>query len=266
MRVVILDSSEAVSVFCADVVSNLLSSRRKRNEQVVLGLATGGTPLGLYRELIRRCSTGEISFQTVQTFNLDEYIGIAPTEEQSYHFYMRENLFRHIDIDPTRTHVPKTHRVDLETSAREFESMIDQAGGIDLQILGIGADGHIGFNEPGSSLGSRTRVKALAQKTRVDNARYFANLEQVPKTALTMGIGTILDSRSILLMATGDAKARAIRNTVEGPVTASVPASALQLHPQVTVVLDRAAASLLAHGEYYLESERLRTERTMGGL
>ena len=245
--------------FSADEVCALLASSHKRDTGAVLGLATGSTPLGLYRELIRRNSEGEMSFQNVETFNLDEYVGIAPTSEQSYHFYMLENLFKHIDIDLTRTHVPETWNVDLEHSAAEFESMIARAGGIDLQILGIGSDAHIGFNEIGSSLGSRTRIKTLTQRTRQDNARYFDSIDRVPKTALTMGIATILESRSIFLLATGEGKARAIRNTVEGPITASVPASALQLHPKVTIVIDQAASVELANRDYFFDSERNRT-------
>jgi glucosamine-6-phosphate deaminase len=258
LRVVILESADEVSRFAAEEVSELLKTRQSETRQVVLGLATGGTPLGLYRELIRRYSAGEISFRHAHTFNLDEYVGVDPGSEQSYHFYMQDNLFKHIDIDRTRTHVPIAYQVDLSESALAFESAIRHVGGIDLQILGIGSDGHIGFNEIGSSLGSRTRVKTLTHRTRQDNARYFNSIDQVPKTAITMGIGTILDSRSILLMATGLAKATAIRNAIEGPVTASVPASALQLHPSTTVVLDQAAASQLANGEYYIESERNR--------
>ena len=235
-----------------------MQTRQKQKQPTVLGLATGGTPLGLYRELIARNQRGLITFQNVDTFNLDEYVGVEPTSASSYHFYMLDNLFRHIDIDVSRTHVPETFGVNLEESAERFESLIVQAGGIDLQILGIGVDGHIGFNEIGSSLGSRTRIKTLTHRTRSDNARYFDTLEHVPRTALTMGVATILESQSILLMATGAGKAQAIRSTVEGPITASVPASALQLHPDVTIVIDEPAASELANKEYYLESERNR--------
>jgi glucosamine-6-phosphate deaminase len=259
LRVVILDSVDAVSQFAANDVCDLIHSRAKESLGVVLGLATGGTPLGLYRELISRCSRGEVSFASVETFNLDEYVGVAPSCLQSYHFYMRENLFRHIDIDLDKTHVPQTYQVDLVESASNFERLIEQACGIDLQILGIGADGHIGFNEVGSSLGSRTRIKTLTNQTRQDNARYFASLDVVPKTALTMGIGTIMDSQAILLMATGTGKAKAINKMIEGPITASVPASALQLHPNVTVVLDRDAASQLSSIDYFLASEHNRT-------
>ena len=261
MRVVVFESSDEVNLFAADHVCDLLSLRNKQDQEIVLGLATGGTPLGLYRELIKRCAAGVVTFSNVTSFNLDEYIGLKPTDPQSYHFYMLENLFQHIDIDRGRTHVPETWNVDLAESAARFELKIEQAGGIDLQILGIGVDGHIGFNEIGSSLGSRTRVKTLTEQTRKDNARYFESLDQVPQTALTMGIGTILESQSILLIATGHNKATAIRNTVEGPITSSVPASALQLHPSVTLVIDRAAASGLANIDYFFG---FRTQSNLG--
>lgn len=259
MRVVILESIEQISFHAANVVSEWLAACASKSQKAVLGLATGGTPLGLYRELIRRYSAGEISMSHVTTFNLDEYVGLSPDHPQSYHYYMHENLFRHVDINPTRTHIPQTHNVNLEQSGRVYESRIAEVGGIDLQILGIGTDGHIGFNEVGSSLGSRTRVKTLTRKTRQDNARYFGHIDEVPRMALTMGIGTILDCRRILLLAAGSGKATTIRNTIEGPITASVPASVLQLHPNVTVYVDREAASLLQHREYYEDSEQLRS-------
>jgi glucosamine-6-phosphate deaminase len=236
----------------------LFQSRHSQGFGTVLGLATGGTPLGLYRDLIARHTRGEISFANVETFNLDEYIGVPPDSSSSYHYYMLENLFKHIDIDLAMTHVPITHGVDLQKSAEAFELQIEQAGGVDLQILGIGVDAHIGFNEIGSSLGSRTRVKTLTQRTRQDNARYFGSIDDVPQTALTMGIQTILESQSILLLATGTSKAKAIRDTVEGPITASVPASALQLHPSVTLAIDREAASALSNVDYFFAAERNR--------
>ncbi len=258
MRVVILESPESVTHFAADEVCALLKSRNANGLGAVLGLATGGTPLGLYRELVHRNSRHEISFKNVETFNLDEYVGVAADSPNSYHHYMFENLFKHIDIDLSMTHIPKTFGVDLQQSATEFEHQIEIAGGIDLQILGIGVDAHIGFNEIGSSLGSRTRVKTLTQRTRQDNARYFGSVDEVPQTALTMGIQTILESQSILLLATGISKAKAIRECVEGPITASVPASALQLHPNVTLAIDRDAANDLANVDYFLAAERNR--------
>ncbi len=224
----------------------------------VIGLATGGTPLGLYRYWIERYRAGSISFAEVTTFNLDEYAGMSSEDPRSYHAYMREHLFSHIDLDPKNSHLPKGDAEDLVASADEYEWAIERAGGIDYQILGIGADGHIGFNEIGSSLASRTRVKTLTHRTRTDNARYFESVDEVPRMAITMGIGTIMSARSILLLATGQGKAHAIRDAIEGPVTAMVPASVLQMHPDVTVMLDTEASQLLAHRNYYMESERNR--------
>jgi glucosamine-6-phosphate deaminase len=176
---------------------------------------------------------------------------------------MREYLFQHVDIDMNRTHVPQTHEVDLAASAARYDAAIEQSGGIDLQILGIGVDGHIGFNEVGSSLASRTRVKSLSEQTRRDNARYFDCLDSVPPMAITMGIGTIMEAREIVLLATGDNKARIIREAIEGPITASVPASVLQWHPNVTIFLDDSAAVQLQHRSYYMVSEANRM-RLMG--
>jgi glucosamine-6-phosphate deaminase len=227
----------------------------ERLARVVLGLATGGTPVGLYRQWIEYHRAGLVSFQGVTTFNLDEYVGLPPSDPRSYHAYMREHLFDHIDIPDENTHLPDGCAEDLNESAAQYEWQIEEAGGIDYQILGIGSDGHIGFNEIGSSLASKTRVKTLTQQTRSDNARYFDSFEQVPTMAVTMGIGTIMTARSILLMATGESKARAIRDAVEGPVTSMVPASVLQLHPDVTIMIDEAASQLLAHRDYYRESE-----------
>ena len=254
MRVVVFESAESVTQFAADQVCRVIQTKNVPT----LGLATGGTPLGLYRELIERHRKGLLSFKHVNSFNLDEYLGLSPDDDRSYHAYMRENLFKHIDIDLGHTHIPKTDRVDLDQSACEFEKAIADCGGIDLQILGIGSDGHIGFNEPGSSLASRTRIKSLTQRTRADNARYFKCLDEVPKMALTMGIGTIMESKSVMLLATGESKAQAIRDTVEGPISAMVPSSILQMHPQTTLAIDTAAASSLKNIEYYLESEQNR--------
>src|SRR5690606_26099636 len=184
-------------------------------------------------------------FSRITTFNLDEYVGLPPTHPQSYRHFMSENLFRHINIDIRNTHVPDGRALDYETYGAQYEAMIEEAGGIDLQVLGIGSDGHIAFNEPGSSLGSRTRLKTLAPETILDNARFFGSADAVPRLAVTMGVGTILESRQCLLLATGEHKAKAIRNTIEGPVTAQVTASALQLHRDVIAVVDQEAGRLL---------------------
>ena len=255
MRVVILKTPDDVAEFAAGVVTSLVNSRAKVNQPCVLGLATGGTPLGLYRQLVDQYSQGKISFQGVTTFNLDEYVGIPPEHFQSYHYYMHDALFKHVDFASNANYIPKTWNCNLANSAEAYEKAIEDRGGIDLQILGIGTDGHIGFNEVGSSLGSRTRLKTLTRQTRLDNARFFSIAEEVPRMALTMGIATILESQSILLMATGKSKANAIAGCVEGPVSSSNPSSALQLHPNAMTVLDEEAASLLKHHEYYRDSE-----------
>jgi glucosamine-6-phosphate deaminase len=249
MRVVIHATAEVAGRAAADLIA-----------RTVLGLATGSTPLAVYRELVRRHREEGLDFSQVTTFNLDEYVGLAGTHPQSYRFFMQEHLFSHLNIRPERTHVPDGRALDFERHCESYERQISQAGGIDLQLLGIGTDGHIAFNEPGSSLGSRTRVKTLAGETIRDNARFFGGEDQVPRMAVTMGVGTILDSRQCLLLALGEHKARAIRDTVEGPVTAQVTASALQLHRDVVVILDEAAASLLSRRGYYDQVERVRQE------
>ena len=256
MRIVILPDAASVSRRAADVFCQLI----KELPDAVLGLATGGTPLGTYNELVRRNRAGEISFAEVTTFNLDEYVGLPRNHEQSYHTFMHQNFFTHIDIDVSRCHLPDGEATDLALECQRYEKLIDDAGGIDLQILGIGSDGHIAFNEPGSSLASRTRVKALTQQTRIDNSRFFHALDDVPRVAITMGVGTILEADHILLLATGASKATAVRDFVEGPVSSMVPASALQLHPQVTVVLDSGAAGQLARREYYDYVEQIQCE------
>ena len=251
MRVVILESPPDVSSRAADLICQAVTAQ----PQIVLGLATGGTPLGTYRELVERYRAGRVSFSQVTTFNLDEYIGLPREHEQSYWSFMHHNLFSLADFPPERCHLPDGQASDTAVACSEYEQRIADAGGIDLQLLGIGTDGHIAFNEPGSSLASRTRLKALTEQTRRDNARFFASLDEVTKLSMTMGVGSILSAKRILLLATGLNKAAATAALVEGPVTAQVPASALQLHPQVTVLLDRDSASQLKRADYYQEVE-----------
>jgi len=242
---------EEVSREAARVVSNML----REKPSSVLGLATGSTPLDLYNELIRMHKEEGLDFSKVTTFNLDEYIGLPPSHPESYHYFMYENLFKHINVPERFIHVPsgmvdvsEVHRINR--FCEWYEEQIVRFGGIDLQLLGIGANGHIGFNEPGSSLGSRTRIKTLSENTRKDNARFFDNdLDQVPKYAITMGIGTILDSKIILLIASGKNKAKAIKYTVEGPITGQVPASAMQMHKRAILIVDEDAAAQL-NGTY----------------
>lgn len=245
MLVIIKDDYEAVSAEAAGLVVD----RLLRKPSLVVGLATGSTPLGLYHELIRRHREDGVDFSKITTFNLDEYVGLPPSHPQSYHCFMEENLFRHINTDSRFVHLPNGMATDIEAHADWYEQEIGRLGGIDLQILGIGANGHIAFNEPGSSLGSRTRVKTLTRQTREDNARFFGSLEQVPKYAITMGVGTIMEARELVMIASGEGKAEAVRAAVEGPLTAMVPASMIQMHRKAYVIVDRAAASSLS-GEH----------------
>lgn len=251
MRVVILKNADEVSKRAAEVIAGVVN----RQPKAVLGLATGSTPLATYQRLTELYATGQISFAQTTTFNLDEYVGLSAEHLQSYRHFMQTNLFQHVDLAQERCHVPDGLANDYDAYSHEYEARIQRAGGIDLQLLGIGTDGHIAFNEPGSSLASRTRLKALTEQTRRDNSRFFGSLDEVPRLAVSMGVGTILQSRQILLLATGAGKAGAVRAFIEGPVTSQITASALQLHPSVIVVLDEAAADWLERREYYDEVE-----------
>ncbi|WP_100635449.1 glucosamine-6-phosphate deaminase [Marinomonas sp. ef1] len=265
MQVIILPSARDVALYAADCVVDVIDARTNP----VLGLATGSTPIALYKELVVRYQSKQVSFRHTTSFNLDEYIGIADSHEQSYRTFMNRHLFDAIDIIATNTHVPLAESQDagtLKKSAQDYEASIQQAGGIDLQILGIGLNGHIGFNEPTSSFASRTRIKTLSESTVVANKRFFKDGEFQPHLALTMGIGTILDSRAVLLMATGKAKAEAVKAMIEGPLSAMCPASALQLHETATIVLDEEAASLLALKEYYQWCEQKRQQLHEGNV
>lgn len=262
MRVIIEENADAVSRRAARFVADLV----RRKPHCVLGLATGGSPQGMYRELVRLHREEGLDFAHVTTFNLDEYVGLGPAHPQSYRNFMQENLFDHINVLPERTHVPDGRALNFESYCQQYEQKIAAAGGIDLQVLGIGRDGHIAFNEPGSSLGSRTRLKTLASETVRDNARYFGGEDKVPRLAVTMGVGTILESRRCLLLALGEGKAAAIRDAVEGPITAQVTASALQMHREVIAIVDPAAASLLVRRDYYAEVERAQTLLEAGEL
>lgn len=245
MLVVIKENYDEVSKEGAKRVASLV----RRKPDCVLGFATGSTPLGLYQELIHLHKEEGLDFSKVITFNLDEYVGLPPSHEQSYHYFMWENLFKHINIDPRYVHIPMGMADDIDEFCQWYEEKIKACGGIDLQILGIGANGHIAFNEPGSSLGSRTRIKTLDEQTRRDNVRFFQSKDDVPKYAITMGVGTIMEAHELLLMASGAAKADAIKATVEGPVMAKYPATIVQLHQFATILVDRDAASKL-EGDY----------------
>lgn len=247
MEIILQSDPESASRVAARLVARLV----REKPDAVLGLATGGTPLALYRELIRLHREEDLSFQHVTTFNLDEYIGLEPDHPHSYHHYMRENVFRHLDVPEEGIHLPDGMTDDVPGFCEAYESRIRDAGGIDLQILGIGTDGHVGFNEPTSSLASRTRIKTLTPRTLEDNARFFERAEDQPHHVITMGIGTILDARRVAMLAFGERKAEAVAGMVEGPVTASLPASVLQQHSRAHVFLDEAAAGRLERTEYY---------------
>jgi len=215
-----------------------------RKPDSVLGLATGSTPLGVYSLLAEYHARGT-DFSRLTTFNLDEYVGLAPDHPQSYHWYMRENFFSKVNIKPDRIFIPNGMAEDLEAECLRYDELIKQAGGIDLQLLGIGSNGHIGFNEPGTEFGTTTHIVDLAESTIRDNARFFESIDQVPTRALSMGIKSIMQAKEVILMASGGSKADAVCAAVKGPVTTAVPASVLQLHPCVTFVVDQAAASRL---------------------
>jgi len=247
MDIRIQPSYEDLSRSAAVQVRNTLNSK----PNAVLGLATGSTPLGLYKELVRMHKEEGLDFSQVTTFNLDEYVGLSREDEQSYHYFMHEHLFRHINIAPQNIYIPSGTTDNYEAFCGWYEQRIIDCGGIDLQILGIGSDGHIAFNEPSSSLGSRTRIKTLAKQTIDDNARFFDQPEDVPVYAITMGVGTILEARKIILLAAGENKSSAVAAAVEGPVTSMITASALQMHRDCKVYLDQPAASQLEMVEYY---------------
>jgi glucosamine-6-phosphate deaminase len=236
------------------VVADAIEALLERKADAVLGLATGSSPLPVYDELARRHGEGRLSFAATTAFLLDEYVGLPPDHEQSYRAVIEREFTARVDFDRHRVHGPDGQAADLPAACAGYEAAIAAAGGVDLQLLGVGGDGHIGFNEPGSSLASRTRLKTLTAQTRVDNARFFDSIDDVPRHVLTQGVGTILDARHLVLVATGEAKADAVAKTVEGPVTAFFPASALQLHPHASVVVDEAAASRLELADYYRQA------------
>ncbi|MEZ4703475.1 MAG: glucosamine-6-phosphate deaminase [Rhodothermales bacterium] len=232
-----------------------MAEQIRKKPDSVIGFATGSTPLGLYQRLVSMHRDAGLDFSKVTTFNLDEYIGLLPRHDQSYNRFMWEHLFSHINVSPERVFIPNGMADDVPKFCEWYEEQIERAGGIDLQILGIGANGHLAFNEPGSSLGSRTRIKTLTADTVRVNARFFQNLNEVPRFAITMGIGTIMESRRLLLLASGEGKAAAIQATLEGPVTAMVPSTIVQMHRQADVIIDEKAASKLRYKHHHGISE-----------
>ena len=249
MLVILKRDAGEVSLHAAE----FLASAIRKKPSLVLGLATGGTMVDVYRDLVRLHRDGQADFSRVVTFNLDEYLGLPGTHPQSFRHFMQEHLFDHVNVNPANIHIPDgTIRGNYDQYCASYEQAIRTAGGIDVQLLGIGRNGHIGFNEPTSSLASRTRMKVLSRETLADNTKIFAHGEQRPRCANTMGIASILDARKVLLLATGAAKATAVAKSIEGPITSAVSASALQLHPDVTFIVDDAAASQLTQRDYYL--------------
>ncbi|RME95449.1 MAG: glucosamine-6-phosphate deaminase [Verrucomicrobia bacterium] len=247
MEVLIRPDAEAA----ARLVARIIADELRANPHLVLGLATGRTMERVYRLLVEMHVRDGLDFSLCRTFNLDEYVGLEPDHPQSYRHYMNERLFKHVNIDLRNTHLPNGMAPDLDAECAAYEALIERAGGIDLQLLGIGRAGHIGFNEPLSALMSRTRVKALSPATIEQNAPLFPDPAQMPRRAITMGVGTILEARRCVLLATGGEKADIIARAVEGPITSMISATALQLHRRCVVVVDEAAAARLEGADYY---------------
>jgi glucosamine-6-phosphate deaminase len=242
---------QATKLAAAALTARIVARELRANPHLVLGLATGKTMEQVYKNLVCMHREEKLDFSLCSTFNLDEYVGLFPSDQNSYRHYMDEHLFRHVNVDTRNTHLPNGLAENLDAECRNYEALIQRFGGIDLQLVGIGRAGHIGFNEPLSALRSRTRVKALTPTTIKQNAELFGGEEKVPRRAITMGVGTILECRRCIMLATGKNKAEIVASGVEGPITSMVTASALQLHPRCTVVVDEEAATLLKGREYY---------------
>ncbi len=248
---VVITTADRAATLVAVAVTALVA----RRPEAVLGVATGSSPLAVYDELARRVADGRLSLARASAFMLDEYVGLPADHPERYRTVIERDFVSKVDIDPSRVHGPDGLAEDLPAACAAYEQAITDAGGVDLQLLGIGSDGHIAFNEPGSSLASRTRIKSLTRQTREDNARFFGgDVDAVPRHCLTQGIGTIMAARHIVLVATGRGKAEAVHQLAEGPISALWPATALQMHPHVTVLVDGAAASRLQLGSYYTET------------
>ena len=248
MEIIIQPTPADGSVIAARIIASLVRTK----PDCVLGLATGSTPIATYRELVRLHREEGLDFSKVTTFNLDEYVGLQPEHPQSYHAFMDEHLFAHINVARENIHIPDGMAADIPAECARYEADIAAAGGIDIQLLGIGTDGHIGFNEPTSSLASRTRIKTLTERTRADNARFFeGDLAKVPFHCITMGVGSIMACRQVLILAFGANKAKAIAEAVEGPITSMNPATVLQMHPVAKCIIDEPAATKLQKTDYY---------------
>lgn len=247
VEVIVCADAEAVGRVAGERIARILGGI----ERPVLGVATGSSPLETYAELARRVADGSLDVGNLEAFALDEYIGLPPEHEQSYAATLRREFCDRLGVDPSRVHSPDGVADDPHEAAARYDRAIVEAGGVDVQLLGIGPNGHIGFNEPSSSLNSRTRVKTLTRSTREANARFFESIDEVPTHCITQGLGTILDARALVLVAQGAGKAQAVAAAVEGPLSANCPASVLQLHRHALVVVDEAAAASLANREYY---------------
>lgn len=242
MEFIVVKNFEEMSQVAAAQIAHTI----QEHTASVLGLATGSTPIGMYKELVRKYMDGEIDFSQVRTFNLDEYVGLSASHPQSYHVYMQNHLFNHVNASPENVYIPKGDALDLQLESKQYDEAINQAGGIDLQILGLGVNGHIGFNEPGSDPAGKTRVVQLAESTIQANSRFFERIENVPQQAITVGIGTILNqSKRIMLLVSGEEKAQAIKNMVDQEPNIENPASYLKLHKHITIIVDKSAAKLI---------------------
>lgn len=241
MKLIVVNNYEELSKVAAKEFSKII----KEKENAVLGLATGGTPVGMYKELIKMYEKKELNFSKITTVNLDEYIGLNPEHNQSYRYFMNNNLFNHINIDKSNTFVPNGLAEDLEAQCKEYDQKIVELGGIDIQLLGVGNNGHIAFNEPNNELSSGTHIISLTDNTIEANARFFDNIDDVPRKAITMGVGGIMKAKKIILIASGESKAEAIKGIFSGKITTANPATMLQMHRDVTVIVDEAAAKLI---------------------
>ena len=234
MKIIVAKDYDQISKIASLIIAKAINEK----PNLVLGLATGSTPLGTYRELIRLYREQALDFSGVATFNLDEYYGLSPDNKQSYAFFMRENLFKHVNINPVNTHIPNGIAVNIDDECERYDLLIEKNGGIDLQILGIGSNGHIGFNEPNEELKINTHLIKLAENTIKDNGRFFGSKGEVPKFAITMGIGAIMKAKKVLLLASGANKAEIISKIINGAYTTKIPASVLQVHVDVTILVD----------------------------
>lgn len=241
MKIIVTKNYEELSKAAANEMAKVVTEKAN----AILGLATGGSPIGMYKELIRMNNAGEIDFSQVTTVNLDEYVGLSGEHNQSYRFFMNDNLFNHINIDKNKTFVPNGLAENVEEECKNYDAKIAELGGTDVQLLGVGNNGHIAFNEPDNFLVSGTHLTGLTQSTIEANARFFDSIDEVPKTALTMGLGGIMKAKKIIVIASGEGKAEAVRDMLSGKITTDMPASMLQMHKDVVVIVDEAAAKLL---------------------